>query len=270
MNAKNRNKSVAWLKSLKKLGVNTNKLTFKEMLAFKDVDRYLNAPIEGTTEWKYLIKSFKLLTSFSFLTLYDNKFDSLTICWGELESLFMNKKIFNDGLFIQSWLFCNFPLNNEKETLLDYFEVFLESGNVLDSYKPFINSMKNSRLGLYQEIKSSKKTMELKELFTNKIIKAENTVNEFEEGEIFLTRFIEINNKIYFFGDPKCWPKEFRLQLEDMIMAKLFYFEGQTINEQYEKFMQYAGPYWMSCVVTDKNCPILQPDRYLDYQRGLI
>lgn len=268
MNTVNSNKSSAWLKSLKKLGVNTDKLKFNELLAFKDVDRYLNDPIEGTNEWKYLIKSFKLLTSFSFLTLYDNKFDSLTNCWSELERLFMNREIFKDGLFIQSWLFCNFPLNNKKETLLDYFEVHLESESMLDTYKPFIKSMKNSRLGLYQEIMSSKKTMKLKELFTNKIIKAENTVHEYQKGEIFLTRFVEINNKIYFFGDPKCWPKEFKIQLEDMIMAKLFYFKGQTINEQYEKFMEYAGPYWMSCVVTDQNCPILQPDRYLDYQHS--
>lgn len=260
------NTSNSWLKSLKKLGVDTDKLNFNELLAFKDVDRYLNNPVKGTKEWKYLIKSFRLLASFSFLTLYDNKFHSLNKCWEELENLFMNRELFDDGLFIQSWIFCNFPLNNKKETLLDYFEDFLERGNILDPYKPFIKSMKSSRLGLYQEIIASKKTIKLRELFTNKIIQAENTVLEFEKGEIFLARFVEVNNKTYFFGDPKCWPKEFKLQLEDMIMAKLFYFKGSTTEKQYRKFMKYAGPYWMSCVVMDKSCPILQPDRYLDYQ----
>lgn len=266
MNTSSSDKSTAWLKSLKKFGFDTEKLTFKELLAFKDADNYFNMPVIGTKDWQYLIKSFRLLTAFSFLTLYDNRFNSLKNCWNELEKLFINKEIFDDGLFIQSWIFCNFPLNNKNETLLDYFEVFLESGNMLDSYKPFIKSMRASRLGLYQEIISSKKKIKLKELFTSNIIEAENTVNEFEKGEIFLTRFVEFNNKIYFFGDPKCWPKEFKAQLEEMIMAKLFYFESSTLKGQYRKLMKYAGPYWMSCVVMDESCPILQPDRYLDYQ----
>ncbi len=112
---------------------------------------------------------------------------------------------------------------------------------------------------------SSKKTIKFRELFTGKIIKIENTIPEYESGEIFLTRLVEVGEKIYSFGDPKCWPKEYKLQLENMIKRKLFYFEAPSIEEQYEQFMKHAGPYWMSCVVTDEDCPILQPNHYLSY-----
>jgi len=67
MNTLNSDKSTAWLKSLKKIGGDTEKLSFKELMAFKEADKYLNMPVTGTKEWQYLIKSFKLLTSFSFL-----------------------------------------------------------------------------------------------------------------------------------------------------------------------------------------------------------
>ena len=87
----------------------------------------------------------------------------------------------------------------------------------------------------------------------------------YESGEIFLTRLVEIGGKIYSFADPKCWPKEYKLQLENMIINKLFYFEASSIEEQYEQFMKYAGPYWMSCVIPDQDFPILQPDHYLTY-----
>jgi hypothetical protein len=261
-----KNNSESWLKTLGKLGVDTTKLSFKELMPFKDVDRYLNEPVaNGTKEWKYLIKSFRLLTIFSLVTIYENKFMSLSNCWNELNELFVDREIFDDELFVQSWVFCDFPLNNEKETILDYFEQFLCEAGLIKEYTPFIHCMRTSRLGLYQEVLSSRKTMQFKELFTNRIIKAENTIPVFEKGEIFLTRFVKIRGKIYSFGDPKCWPKDYKLQLENMVKDKLFYFNSASVEGKYKQFMKYAGPYWMSCVVTDEECPILQPDRYLHY-----
>jgi len=262
----NTNNSESWLKTLEKLGVDTTKLTFKELMPFKDVDRYLNEPVaNGTKEWKYLIKSFRLLTVFSLATIYEDKFMSLSNCWSELNELFVNREMFDDEVFVQSWVFCDFPLNNAKETVLDYFEKFICEAGLKEEYTSFIHSMRTSRLGLYQEILSSKKTIKFKELFTNKIIKVENTIPVFEKGEIFLTRLVKIGGKIYSFGDPKCWPKEYKLQLENMVKDKLFYFNGASVEAKYKQHMKYAGPYWMSCVVADEECPILQPDRYLDY-----
>jgi hypothetical protein len=258
-------RSPAWLEALKRIKIVPNQLHFNELKAFKDVDRYLTEPIRGTKEWEYLIRCFRFLTSFALITIYEKQFPSLSNCWEELERLFIHEEIFDDEIFVQSWIFCDFPFGSEKKTVLDYFEDFVEKTDVLNNFQYFIDRMRTSRLGLYQEILSSKKTIKFRELFTDKIIKIENTIHDYERSEIFLTRLVEIEGKIYSFGDPKCWPKEYKSQLENMVKVKLFYFEAPSIEEQYEQFMKYAGPYWMSCVVPNQECPILQPDHYLTY-----
>ncbi|SLM31577.1 hypothetical protein MTBBW1_370001 [Desulfamplus magnetovallimortis] len=255
-----------WLEALKKMNLDPNKLEFKELKAFRDLELYLNKPVKGTKEFKYLIYCFRYLTSFALMTIYENRFSSLSNCWYELERLFLHDETFDDEVFVQSWIFCDFPVNANKKTVLDYFEeIFVDNEDNLNIFKNFIESMKKSRLGLYQEILSSKKIIKFRELFTGKIVKAENTIPKYEKGEIFLTRLVEIGEKTYLFGDPKCWPKEYKAQLEFMVETKLFYFQGSTIEEKYEQFMKHAGPYWMSCVVSDQNIPILQPDHYLTY-----
>ena len=267
MMKKNRSQksSPAWLKTLKRLDVDIDQLNLNELMAFKNVDRYLNEPIKGSEEWQYLVHCFRYLTSYALLTIYAGKHPSLSRCWEELDKLFLHRKIFDDEVFVQSWIFCDFPLNVENKTILDFFEQFLKNSDALNHYQDFIDCMKVSRLGLYQEKFSSKKTIKFRELFTGKIVNVENVIPIFDKGEIFLTRLVEIRGKIYPFGDPKCWPKEYKSQLEDMITAKIFYFEGASIEEQYIQFMKYAGPYWMSCVVTDQECPILQPNHYSSY-----
>lgn len=258
-------RSPAWLEALKRIKIDPDQLDLKELKAFKDVDRYLNEPIRGPKEFEYLIRCFRFLTSFALITIYEKQFPALSNCWEELERLFIHEEIFDDEVFVQSWIFCDFPFGTEKETVLDYFEEFVEKADVLNNFQYFIDRMKISRLGLYQEILSSKKIIKFRELFTGKIIKIANTIPEYESGEIFLTRLVEIGENIFSFCDPKCWPKEYKSQLENMVRAKLFYFEASSIGKQYEQFMKYAGPYWMSCVVQDQECPILQPDHYLTY-----
>ncbi len=257
--------SPAWLDGLKRIKIDPSQLDFKELKAFKDADRYLNEPIRGPKEWEYLIRCFRFLSTFAFFTIYEKQFPPLSNCWEELERLFIHEEIFDDGIFVQSWIFCDFPFGTEKKAVIDYFEEFVAKTEVINHFQYFIDCMKTSRLGLYQEILSSKKTIKFRELFTGKIIKIENTIPVYNSGEIFLTRLVDIGGKIYSFCDPKCWPKEYKSQLENMVKAKLFYFEAPSIEEEYEQFMKYAGPYWMSCVVTDQECPILQPDHYLTY-----
>jgi hypothetical protein len=256
-----------WLKALKKMKVDPGQLSLKELSAFRDFDLYLNEPINGSTQFQYLMHSFRMLTSFALIEIYSENFDSLSRCWEELDRLFMNEKIFDDEVFVQSWIFCDFPYGPENQTALDYFEISIKESGLAENYQIFIDQMRKSRLGLYQEIMSSKKTIKLRELFTGNIVNINRSIEDYEKGEIFLTRLVEIGGEIYPFGDPKCWPKEYKLNLENMIKAKLFYFDAATIEKQYERFMKFAGPYWMSCVVQDQNCPILQPDHYLKYRR---
>ncbi|MBF0350252.1 MAG: hypothetical protein HQM11_04440 [SAR324 cluster bacterium] len=256
--------SPTWIETLNGMNIDIDQLSLKELKAFKDVDRYLNAPIRGPKEWEYLIRSFRLLTSFAMITIYEKEFPSLSKCWEELDRLFIHDEMFDDEVFVQSWIFCDFPFADQK-TVLDCFEEFLTNKELFNDCKYFIDQMRISRLGLYQEIASTKKTITFRELFTGKIIKIENSIPEFESGEIFLTRLVETGGKIFSFGHPKCWPKEFKVHIENMVINKLYYFEAPSTEEQYELFMKYAGPYWMSCVIQDEESPILPPNHYLTY-----
>lgn len=262
---KNKKPTPDWLEALKRIKIDPNKLKLKELKAFKDANRYLTGSIEGPKEWEYLLRCFRFLTAFALGAIYEKQFPPLTRCWEEISRLFIHDKIFDDGVFLESWVFCDFPFGPENETVLNYFEDFIEKSDVASNFQYFINLMKSSRFGLYQEILSNKKNIKLRELFTNKVINIVNSIHEFEKGEIFLTRLIEIGGKSFAFGDPKCWPKEYKTDLEDLIYNKMFYFQAPSIIEQYEQFMKHAGPYWMSCVVSNQECPILDPDRYLVY-----
>ena len=84
--------------------------------------------------------------------------------------------------------------------------------------------MKKSRLGLYQEILSSKKTTKFRELITGNTINTFRSVEEYEKGEIFLTSLVEYEGQVYQFGDPKCWPKEFKSQIEGFAREKIALF----------------------------------------------
>ena len=125
--------------------------------------------------------------------------------------------------------------------------------------------MRGSRFGLYQEILSSKKTTKFRELITGKTINTLRSIDHYEKGEIFLTRLVEYKGNIFQFGDPKCWPSNYKFQLENNIKNKLEFCEGKSIKEKYDNFMRIAGPYWMSCVTTNTSFPILEPDHYKDY-----
>src|SRR5664280_1716592 len=124
-NKKTDKRSTDWLKALKKMKVDPGQLSLKELSAFRDFDLYLNEPIHGSAPFQYLMHSFRMLTSFALIEIYSEKFDSLSRCWEELDRLFMNEKIFDDEVFVQSWIFCDFPYGPENQTALDYFEICL-------------------------------------------------------------------------------------------------------------------------------------------------
>jgi hypothetical protein len=72
--------------------------------------------------------------------------------------------------------------------------------------------------------------------------------------------------QVFFFGNPKGFPKKKKKKIEDMVLDKLFYFDDiEDPIAQYEAFMKLAGPYWMSCVCSDADAPALDPDHYRTY-----
>lgn len=69
----------------------------------------------------------------------------------------------------------------------------------------------------------------------------------------------------FMFGNPKGFPQERKRQIEEMVRDKMCFFEPAPIPAAYETFMKLAGPYWMSCVTSDQDAPILDPDHYRTY-----
>jgi len=254
----------SWLQGIP---IDPSKLTLDELRNFKEADRLLTGPIEGPEGWAYFVRCFWFLTAFAMATIADNRFPSLTRCWNELEKFFMHEESFDDEIFVESWIFFDFPFGEKGQTLLDYFEDFLKQTDGGENFQYFIEQMKKSRLGLYQEILSGKYTIKFRELITGNTIKTFRNVEIYEKGEIFLTRLVEYEGDVYQFGDPKCWPKEFKFQVEGFAREKSSYFDGSNTEEKYIKLMKLGGPYWMSCVTSNPNFPILDPDHYLRYFR---
>lgn len=251
---------------MKILPVSPDKLSFAELRNFKKFDSLLKGKdLNGPIGWQEYMKNFRFLQFFAVASIVENKYPALTKCWNDLNKKFMKDPIFEDGVLIESWIYFNLPLNDQGETLLDKYELFLKECGQLETSDKFLQEMKKSRLGLYQETISSEKVTKFKELFTGKVISTVRSVPEYTKGEIFLTRIVEFNGDFFQFGDPKCWPKNYKTQLEDMILNKLFYFDGENTIKKYENFMKYTGPYWFSCVTTDSNIDIHDPDHYLGY-----
>lgn len=254
-----------WLKGLKELNINPSNLSLKELGAFRDLEKFLNEPISGSASWQYLTRGFRYLTAFALANIIQNEIKPLSRCWEDLNRKFINADIFDDGVFVEAWIFCDFPCEDKKKTILDLFQEFVKKSDAIEEFQCFIEAMQQSRLGLYQEILSSKNVIRFTELISGRTVEVIRSIEEFNKGEIFLTRVVQIEGENFCFGDPKCWPKEHKNALENMVKQKLFYFDGHSIEEQFENFMKLSGPYWMSCVIQDKNFPIHPPDYYLSY-----
>ncbi len=113
----------------------------------------------------------------------------------------------------------------------------------------------------------TKKVAKFRELLSAKVTEAFPSVDEYGKGEILLIRAMTCGDQVFFFGNPKGFPKEKKEQIEDMVLDKLFYLSDAMDDPiaQYEAFMKLAGPYWMSCVCSDADAPVLAPDHYRTY-----
>ena len=135
--------------------------------------------------------------------------------------------------------------------------------------KNFITIMKNSRLGLYQEIASTNDTTTYRELFSNQIVTTVRSVPYYESGEIFLTRIISYLGSNFMIHDSCSYPAIAKSQLVDMVKNKLKLFANDKNGiTNYDNFMKLAGPYWMSCTHNNSEIPILLPDEYLNYYKN--
>jgi hypothetical protein len=254
----------SWLKDLP---FDTSELSFDELRNLKEADRLLTEDIPGPEGWAYFIKCYRFLLLYACATIEENRFPPLTRCWNELDTFFMREEVFSDEIFVQSWILFDFPFGENGQTVLDYFEDFIMQAEGGENFRYFIEQMRKSRLGVYQEILSSKWKTKFRELITGNTIETFRSVRAYKEGEIFLTRLVDYQGRIYQFGDPKCWPREYKSQIEDFVREKMSYFDGSTPEEKYTKLMKLGGPYWMSCVTANPDFPILSPHHYLKYLR---
>src|SRR5205807_2564094 len=103
----------------------------------------------------------------------------------------------------------DFPFGPSGETALDYFDRFLAAPETTEGgprWESFIKGARGSRLGLYQDVKRTKATGQFSELFTGRALSIFRSVDEYDQGEIFLTRMMPAGDQLFMFGNPKCFP----------------------------------------------------------------
>lgn len=242
-------------------------MSLDELRNVKAVHELLTEKIPGPPVVGYTTRSFRFLKMYAIACIVENKHPALTRCWKELERLFMRDPALRDEFFVSSWILLNFPCGPDQQTLLDHFERFIREGNHQEQFAQFIQAVRPTRLGLYQEVLRSGSSVRYRELVTGRVVEAHPSLESGGSGEIVLGRLIELEGQKYFFGDAKAFPADARETIENMVIDKLFYVdeEASTPDGLYEAFMRLAGPYWMSIVAKNDNLPILNPDHYVSY-----
>lgn len=237
-----------------------------ELRAAKQVHAFLTESVPGPAEFAQYIRAFRYLVFFGIACVAEDKYPPLTRCWKDLERRFMRDPAFDDGVFVQGWLLIDFPFGPAGQTALDYFEEFSKQTDAGSQFQPFIEAARTSRLGLHQDVMRTKKVAKFRELLSGKVIEAFPSVDDYGKGEILLVRAMTCGDQVFLFGNPKGFPREMKEKIEDMVLDKLFYIDDvEDPIAQYERFMKFAGPYWMSCVCSDPDAPVLGPDHYRTY-----
>lgn len=238
---------------------------------FNDVLESLNKT-KGPKGFRKCYELMHYLLFYGLACIHENKFPSLTQCWNTLSPLFLTDEYDCEWL-VHSWIFIDFPLYpNKPDVFLDDFANFyLKNPDLtskdIDQFRQFVFVMKESRLGLYQEVLSTSKITKYKELFTNKSVSASRGIPYYESGEIFLTRIVTYLGDTFSVHDSKSYPPEYKKQIENMVRNKMHYIaSSQNEEDDYKIFMKLAGPYWMSCTNSSESSPILDPDEYKYYQ----
>ena len=243
--------------------------SFDELRAAKQVDAFLRAELPGPAGLAEYIRGFQYLLFFGVACVAANTYPPLTRCWRDLERRFMQDPAFDDGVFVQGWALIDFPFGPAGETALDYFEKFIEGTEASAQLQRFIDAARRSRLGLHQDVRRTAKLATFRELMSGEEIAIFPSIVEYGKGEILLVRMITHGSDIYVFGNPKGFPASAANRIKDMVLDRLFGLETTDFTAdptlQYGTFMKLAGPYWMSCVCTDQDAPVLDPDHYRSY-----
>lgn len=260
------------------LPVDPSRLSLKELKNFKDFYGLINMEDmrEAPPAVRYFYRSFRFLYFFAMILIDERKFPALNKCWDDLRSRYSHMEIFEDGVFLESWIFFDLPITEDGRTLLDEYEASMRDSEVLAESQPFIQATRTSRFGLYQEILSTSKITKFKELFTNRVISTLRSVPEYNPYEIFLCRIIQFGEDQFLLGDPKCFPSDRRQALINMVTDRILdlgYTDPEfdrhlPLEDLYGKFMKIAGPYWMSVVCEDHDAEILQPNHYKKYYKS--
>jgi len=258
-------KKPAWL-SILPGNLDPSRFTLDELRNVKAAHAFLTERIEGPPGFAEYLRAYRLLLFFGIACVAENTYPALARCWKELEKLFMSDPAFEDGVFVQSWVLMDFPFGPERQTALDYFEELLKGTEAGLGVQRFIDEARKSRLGLYQDAGRTKTVANFRELFSGRRIATFPQVDAYSKGEILLTRALRHGEQVFFWGDPKGFPKEMQRPIENLVRDRLVYFlEEETPAAPYEAFMKLAGPYWMSCVTKNEAIPILEPDHYRTY-----
>jgi hypothetical protein len=254
------------------LPVSADRLSFDELRNFKwFYDHIQTNDMTAPMTVKRAYRAFRFLYFFGCALIHERRYPALNRCWDDLRARFAHHPVFDDGVFLESWIFIDFPLDSTGRTTLDEFSAFCAAtpDAAAHEIESFIASAKASRLGLHQEIVSTSGTTKYKELFTGKVTSTLRSVPDYEPGEIFLGRIIESGGDRFLFGDPKNWPPGNRESLMGMVSNHLSVVPGRSETKKYERFMKLAGPYWMSCVCGDDEDEVLSPIHWRSYHTGV-
>ncbi len=249
------------------LPVAPEKLSLEELRSFRQFYDFIQmkdmtAPATVTAAYR----AFRFLYFYGAILLHERRYASLNRCWDDLRARFSRFPAFEDGVFLESWIFIDFPLDLTGRTVLDEFAAFCSSiPEAQAELGSFIENARRSRLGLHQEIISTGRTTKYRELITGKVTSTLRSVPEYEHGEIFLGRIIASGSDRFLLGDPKCFPPTKLDSLTSMVSRRLEGVPGDTIVEKYEFFMKHAGPYWMSCVCGEYDDEVLAPNHFRAY-----
>lgn len=230
--------------------------------ALRQLGALLDAPVEAPPLFKPVLEAWQQFRIMAISVAATKKYPALTACWKDIHAKFA--EYCDDETLLDTWCFFDFPCQDG----LSYGEIFLkeEKPSHLTS---FVKTMVKSRLGLYQVVLASDNFLRLKELQTERVVEAHNTIDMHDNGEIFLIRLFPLGGKYFMFGSPSGFPSEWKDHLDNMVIDKMLtYYDDDPSNRfstSYEKHMKLSGPYWMSVVSNDGECEILDPDHYHKY-----
>jgi hypothetical protein len=183
----------------------------------------------------------------------------------DLMSIFAADPAFDDGINIPAWLFYNFPATPRGTPMAD--AVLGEYPEFKDELSPFVEKALQSRLGLYEVVKSGRTHCEVKELFTRTSFRVSDGLAGVRRGTIALCRLLEFEDFRFVLGNSAQFPAERRSLLENMVSEKMSIFmpRGMSRPDSYDGFMRIAGPYWFSIMASGDGVDILDPVHHQRY-----